>query len=422
MLVMAKIKITIDRLQPGLYIEIPLGWNKHPFLMNSFKLKNEKQIEIIKNLGIKYVYIDAVKSSAIPLPPKHNENSNLDQNSIDDSQSINEINKLWEEKQQSIDKSSAYRRRIQDCEREFQNSISRIKSIIEKIRISPKFSLDETQELSDILVDKLLKDENITIHLMSSCKNIDDVYLHSLNVTLISIMIARVKGFDSDTIKQIAFAAILHDIGKVKIPTSIIRKKSALTEPEFNYLKLHVKYGCEIIGSFDGISDLTKTIIAQHHERNDGSGYPNSLKEEQINEFSKIVIVANEYDRLCRFHNSSEKRLPSNVLSYLFKNCQHLYSQDNLSILVKSIGVYPPGTIVLLSDDSIGIVIAVNSDNLLYPDVLLYDPNIPRFQAPIIHLYENDLKIVEVLNVDKLPIEVRDYLNPLARASYFFDS
>ncbi|MEF1341636.1 HD family phosphohydrolase, partial [Vibrio rotiferianus] len=100
----------------------------------------------------------------------------------------------------------------------------------------------------------------------------------------------------------------------------------------------------------------------------------------------------------------------------------HLYDNDNLNILIKFMGVFPPGTVVQLSNNMVGLVISVNSSNLLCPNVLIYDPEVPRTQAPIIDLAAKDLKIVNAIHPSKLPDKIKEYLNPRSRISYFFDS
>jgi putative nucleotidyltransferase with HDIG domain len=256
---------------------------------------------------------------------------------------------------------------------------------------------------------------------MNGKNDFEDIYFHSLNVSVFGMMIGKSKGYDAKKIKDLAFAALFHDIGKIKVPSAIVRKKTKLTPPEMNYLKQHTKYGLDIANTIEDFPDSAKKIIEQHHELNDGSGYPLGLKEPEIDELAQIIAVANAFDNLCHPNLESEQKIPYVALSYMYKCCSHLYSKENLNILIKFMGVFPPGTIVQLSDDSIGLVISVNSSQLLYPNVLIYDPTIPRNQAPIIELADNDLKIVNAILPNKLPDKVREYLNPDSRISYFFD-
>jgi len=340
----------------------------------------------------------------------------------DDDQVSLETEKMWKEKHDRIETLSSYRRRVSNCEKEFERSLARMRSVMTKIRNRPLDAVGEVKSLVDNIVETLVCDDNVTLHLMNGKADFEDIYFHTLNVAVVAMMIGKAKGYNTQQLKELSFAALFHDVGKIKIPVAILRKQSALTVPEENYLKLHTKYGADIVSAIDDFPETAKKVIAQHHEMNDGSGYPEGLKEEEIDEFAKIVAVANAFDNLCHGKTQSQPMIPYLSLSHLYKNCKHLYSQDNLSLLVKFMGVYPPGTVVQLSNDSIGIVISVNAKHMLYPNVLTYDPSVPRIQAPVIDLLAKDIKIVNAVNPNKLPEQVREYLNPRSRLSYFFDS
>ncbi|AQM18778.1 HD-GYP domain-containing protein [Vibrio anguillarum] len=414
---MASIKITVDRLQPGLHIKLPVKWNEHPFLFNSFKIKSQEQIQLIKHLGIQHVYINPAQSDTQPLPV------NTQPEAIEESSEMeSEAEKLWEEKQKRIEKLNAYRRRVLNCEKEFERSLSRMRAVMNKIRNRPEDAIDEASILVEDIVDKLLSEDSVTLHLMNGKSEFEDIYFHSLNVSVIAMMIGKAKGYDAQKIKELAFAALFHDIGKIKVPTAIVRKKTTLTEPEQNYLKLHTKYGLDIASHIDSFPESAKRVIEQHHELNDGSGYPLGLKEAAIDELSQVITVANVFDNLCHPNIVAEQKIPYIALSYMYKHCNHLYSNENLNVLVKFMGVFPPGTVVQLSNNMVGLVISVNASHLLYPNVLIYDPSVPRTQAPIIDLADRDLKIVNAILPHKLPDKIRDYLNPRSRISYFFDS
>jgi putative nucleotidyltransferase with HDIG domain len=414
----ASIKITVDRIRPGLHIRLPVKWNEHPFLFNSFKLKSQEQIDMIKHLGIQYVYVDPNQSDTTPLPV----NEKADQGDQDKSEIDLETKKMWEEKQARIDKLNKYRRKVIRCEKEFERSLSQLRSVMSKIRNRPETAVDEAQAMVDDIVDKLLSEDSVTLHLMNGKSEFEDIYFHSLNVSIISMMIAKSKGYNSRQIKEVAFGALFHDIGKIKVPTAILRKTTTLTEPESNYLKLHTKYGLDIASNIPDFPESGKKIITEHHEHMDGSGYPDGLREEAIDEFAQIVSVANAYDNLCHSNIVSEQKIPYTALSHLYKNCKHLYNVENLNILIKFMGVYPPGTVVQLSNQMVGLVISVNANSILFPNVLLYDPTVPRTQAPILDLADKEIKIESAILPSRLPDQVREYLNPRSRISYFFDT
>ncbi|MFM2583965.1 HD-GYP domain-containing protein [Vibrio campbellii] len=414
---MAAIKLTVDRIQPGLHIRLPLKWNDHPFLLNSFKIKDQEQVEMIRHLGVKFVYFNPDQSDASPLP------ANQPQVEVKQVHALDlEAQKLWQEKQKRIEKLSAYRRRVIQCEKEFERSLARMRSVMTKIRNRPADAVGEAKQLIDDIVEKLMCDDNVTLHLMNGKNEFEDIYFHSLNVAVIAMMIGRAKCYSAEQLKALSFAALFHDMGKIKIPTAILRKQVPLSEPESNYLKLHTKYGLDMANQIEGFPESAKTVIVQHHELRDGSGYPEGLKGDEIDELAQVIIVANAFDNLCHTPVAAEQKIPYTALSHLYKNCKHLYKEENLNILIKFMGVFPPGTVVQLSNNMVGLVISVNASHLLFPNVLVYDPAVPRTQAPIIDLASKDIKIVNAIHPSKLPEKIKEYLNPRSRISYFFDS
>ncbi|WP_073585727.1 HD-GYP domain-containing protein [Vibrio quintilis] len=423
---MDSIKINSDRLQPGLYIRLPVKWNDHPFLLNSFKLKNQEQIEIIKHLGISFVYLYPDKSDKQPLPPPTLQEDSPDTKSEakpEKNQLSDEAQKLWDEKQQRIEKLNAYRRRVSRCEKEFNRSLAHLRAIMNKIRNRPEDAAGEATKLVDHITSTLLNEEDVTLHLINDkSKETEDIYFHSLNVAVLSIIVGKAKGYDVAKIKLLAMASLFHDIGKIKVPRTILKKQTPLTEPEQNYLKQHTRYGVEIAETIEGFPEEAVIIIAQHHEMLDGSGYPEGLKGDEIDELAQIVALTNAFDSRCHSNITGDQKIPYAALSYLYKQ-KHLYNNENLNLLIKYMGVYPPGSLVELSNGMIGLVISVNSNQLLHPSVLVYDASVPRNQAPIIDLSDREeLSVVSVVTPGKIPEKVLEYLSPRAKVSYYIDS
>lgn len=412
---MSNTKITVDRIQPGLHIRLPLKWHKHPFLLNSFKIKDHQQVSLIRQLGIKYVFLNPKLSDVEPLAADISRLEDIPDNSV-------ERDLLWERKREHIQQLGSYRRRISQCEEEYSRSLSKMRSVMNKLRFRPEDVVSDTQELIDDVVDSFLEDDNVSLHLMTASEGLEDTYYHSLNVAVLAMMLGKAKGFNSEKLKQLCFAALAHDVGKSRIPQAILRKKSALTLPEEQYFQRHTKYGLDMVMKMVDFPQSAKTVIIQHHELLDGSGYPQGLKGNEIDELAQIVSLVSDFDSLCHSHDPKQNKIPHVALSHLYKNCKHLYDNENLAILVRLIGVYPPGTVVQLSNEMVGMVISVNAEKILSPNIMVYDPSIPRAQAPIVELSKNDIKIVSAVSPSKLPSEIHDYLNPRARVSYFFDS
>ena len=169
-------------------------------------------------------------------------------------------------------------------------------------------------------------------------------------------------------------------------------------------------------GAFTGRALLT---IADHHEALDGSGWP--LGKKEISQGGRILAVVDRYDRLCSPEASGRPSLmPTEALGVLFKNETHRLDKVILSLLIKLLGIYPPGTVVMLNDGSLALVIEPGASSMR-PKVLLYSPEMAKDDAPILDLgQEPDMKIVEAIRPTALPADVFQWLNPQQRLSYYY--
>jgi putative nucleotidyltransferase with HDIG domain len=407
-------KISPNQVKVGYFIQLPLNWMKHPFISNKFKVENYQQISIIQTLELEYVYFFPEKSSASTDAEPEPEADVLAM------QSAALKNAMTLEKNQRIEQAKEQRRQLQKTEKAFAQSMVQVRNVMAKIGGRPLQAIEEGTELVNWIAETIIAADALVLHLISQASNEqENVYYHVLNVSVLSMMLAKNLGHNEDEIKIVGIGALFHDIGKLKLPSQILRKTEALTAPEANLLKLHTRYGVELLKLTESFPEQALNIVLQHHEFLDGSGYPSGLTAEAIDPLAQIVAVVNEFDNLCHPADLTKSRSPHHAMSALFKTMTGKLGTPQMSQMIKMMGVYPPGTVVQLSDQRVGLVMSVNSAQLLYPNVLIYDPQIPRLEAPIITLEEGKLVIEKVLKPTSLPAEVYAYLNPRAQVSYF---
>ena len=415
---MSKIKININRLQVGLYVELPVGWHDHPFLFNRFLIKDDKQLALLHQMQLPYVLIHPDKSKSKPLPPEQPPKS-FSTNEVDELQALEE--QLHEEKQQSIDQMQEYRRNLKSCEDQFQRSVSKVRALVQKLPTRPLEALSEADTLIGTLTEALLATEDLVLHLVGDSRDNEDIYLHGLNVSVLAMMVGKAHGMDAKQVHQLGMAGLLHDVGKLKLPRQVFTPGNIPEQKRKHLIEKHPEYSLEFMRLVPDIDEEIMTMVAQHHEYADGSGYPGGLKADKLHPLTLAIALVNFYDNLCHPSNDRKAMPPSVALSYIFKKRKYLFDARDVAQLVKTLGVYPPGTVVRLSDEQIGMVISVNCEKLLYPNVLLYDEKVPRHKAPIINLEREELKIDTVVNAGALPEEVFEYLNPRTRVNYFFE-
>ncbi|ABZ77094.1 metal dependent phosphohydrolase [Shewanella halifaxensis HAW-EB4] len=409
-------KVAVGQLQVGNFVQLPIAWKDHPFIFNSFKIKQEAQVELIKNLGIDFVYLRPERSDTQPLSsieakqqPKILDN-NLERLS----------GELNQQKTKSIEAQQSLRRHLQKTEKHFTRNVAMMRNLIGKLRNRPLNAVNEAKELIHGVCNQLLTDDKLVLHLMSDAKSDEGIYYHSLNVAVLSMLIAKELGWSRQEIELVGMGALFHDIGKLKVPTQLLRKTTPFTHAEQIYFNQHPAMGAELLIAADNFPQEALPIILNHHEFLDGSGVPKGKKEKDLDKLSQLVCAINTYDNLCHSDRSKKARTPYSALGYLYKNYQTQLNQQVINRLVKMLGVYPPGSIVELTSGQFAMVMSVNLSQLLLPRVLVYDPTVPKEQAPIIDLASESLNIVRCLPVAALPEKVLKYLNPREKISYFF--
>lgn len=414
---MSKIKLSTDRLTPGLYIQLPCSWGGHPFLFNSFKIQDDEQVKILQSLAFKTVILIPEKSDSSPLPPNLNKET--------EKQAMPAVSEqlqiLWKEKELRIEEQKKYLRNLQKCENQFKQSLSMVRAINLKLEKQAPLALADATELIISITTKLSTGNNPVLHLMEEGKEGDKYHSHVFHVAILAMILGKALALSQQELTYLGLGALFHDLGKSKIPTQILYNNPKITSAEKNYYKMHVRYAMDKISTIENFPKPVIEIISQHHEYLDGSGYPQKLKGEQISLLTQIVSIANEYDNMCNPTDKHPSRTPYHALSYLYKNKNKQLNKKVLGLLIKELGVYPPGSIVQLNNQKLALVISVTKNNILQPNVLIYDPSIPKSDAPIISLSEKGLSIEKVILPNKLPESIKEYLNPRARVNYYFE-
>ena len=270
------------------------------------------------------------------------------------------------------------------------------------------------------MVDSLMTDKDIAIHLMNDRAGGEEVYFHSLNVAVLSLMLAKELGLSAEDIRTLGIAALFHDVGKAEIPDRILLKTEPLNRAEQTLYEQHCQWSIDAARKAS-LADETLTIIGQHHECCDGSGYPGKLKLKDIHPLARILALVNHFDSLCNRAITADSYTPHEALALIFAQQRNKFDPLPLNTFIRCMGVYPPGSIVMLSNEAYGLVVSVNSSRPLKPQVLVHVPGSPPEDAPIIDLEEEpDLNISKSLKSAQLPREVLESLNPRKHLTYFF--
>ena len=419
--------IDIDRLQPGMYIELDLGWMAHPFPTGSFKITSDKQIEIIRGLGrkqIRYVpsksdppqAVDA--SSTATAAPAGTEASQAQ--AAASQQRAQRLALEQQLRQQRTKQLATQQRDLAVCERRFGQAVRQYKQAVEQVHSQPREVMAQCQTLVSGYVAEMLDTGESCIRLLSDGMG-DKLAMHPVNISIISLLLGKQLGLNAADMTDLGLAAFLHDIGKLELPDRVHWLEDGFTAHELKAYQEHVAKGV-LLGKHMALPTGTLLAIAQHHEMVDGSGFPVRLKGDAMTLPAKILSLVNRYENLCNPARPSAAVTPHEALALIFAQFKTRFDATVLGGFIRMMGVYPPGSVVQLSDERYGMVVSVNSARPLKPNLIVFDAKVPKHEALILDLETApDLGIKRSLKPAALPRAALDYLSPRQRMCYFFE-
>lgn len=446
-----ELSLSPDQLCPGLFVKLKLGWMDHPFVFNQFRIANQEQVEQIKALGQASVAYVPSRSISEPLPlPEHGlvgaspgvasavsldrgdsevdaktqwpppgwESSVVEASSTPDPTGASPaaVNPLKIAQAKRI---AAVRARIERCERGYVKAASQVRIAMQGLHSSSERAIQAARGVVDGLVESFSDDAEMVLHLMNEKLADETAYFHVLNVMVLSLMLGRELRLPPEVLRVLGEGALFHDIGKLRVPDSVLRNPKRNRHEE-EFYRLHTAYGRQMAREIPGFPAVVGDIIEFHHETCDGKGFPKGLKQDAIPMLARIVAIANRYDNLCNPLVRAEGVTPAEALSFMFRNESARWDKEMLHRFVRMMGVYPPGSLVQLSNGNVGIVLAVDHGDLLRPSVMVFDPDVPRSEAIVIDLSEErEVKIDLALRPSDLNVDATEYLSPKRRMSYF---
>ncbi len=279
-------------------------------------------------------------------------------------------------------------------------SINCVKEIIEDVRYGRKLSLGPAKNVVSRIINDVIKNKEVMLNLTNIQTHDDYTFSHSINVTVVSVIIGMILDYDLNRLFDLGLGVFLHDLGKINVPREIINKISKLTDKEYDIIKRHPWYGFTLLYNNPEISLSSAYVALQHHERYDGTGYPQQLKADEICDFARICAIADVFDALSNRRPYRDKLPAHKVFEYLLRNTGTHFDPYILDKLIRLVALFPEGTKVKLNDGRAGFVINQNSRYPARPVVeICWDRNVELPVPVTINLInEPSLVITEVLS------------------------
>lgn len=383
----------------------------HPFLFSSFRLSTEKQIKTLREMGVRSIPFDVSRSNVSPLPLEE------ESEPIPPAEPSNEHLARIEEKKARFSGVLRHRESLAKGEKDYRAAIGSTKTAIEGMLRDPVNAKYAATQLVRKVVTTFTGNEGVTLTFIALDRLDAPTYQHATNVMILSLTLGKAAGLDKSQLEMLGLGAMLHDVGKIRVPQSVLRNEQRNGSEE-KFYQLHVDYGADLLRF--GVDAGIIECVQQHHERADGTGFPERRKQDQIAITARIVAIANRYDNLCNPHRIVDALTPAEALSRMFAKETAAFDRKLLALFVKQMGVYPPGSFVQLSNGVIGMVVSVNAENSLKPCVLVYEPGVPRADSMIVDLNSTqDVKIEFTLKPQAMDQNIVMHLNPRMRNAYY---
>ena len=354
-------RIHVEQLRLGMYVhELCGSWMEHPFWRSAFLLDDPKDLRTLLSTGIKEVWIDTNKGLDIA------GGKTQERVSVEVEATLAQAD-IVSKKQQRIDIAQEAARAVIICSKSKQA----VTSMFQEARMGKALNAADAVSIVEEISTSVMRNPGALISLARLKDKDDYTYMHSVAVCALMVALARQMGLDDEQTRQAGLAGLLHDIGKMIIPGDILNKPGKLTDTEFDVVKSHPVEGHKLLRGSEGIHDVALDVCLHHHEKIDGRGYPDRLKDTEISLYAKMGAVCDVYDAVTSNRPYKNGWEPAESISKMAEWNGH-FDKVVFHAFVKSIGIFPIGSLVRLGSDRLAVIIEQTEKSLLTPIVNVF--------------------------------------------------
>lgn len=342
-------KISIDRLEPGMFVH-DLNWsaNSGHLTNGHFPIHDEQQILSLRNMGARELYIDTVRGDDVLYAP-----------TMQDVRSQLEAQLLEIGRGAGSDHPKNFQAEVETAKNLHDAAVTYIGNLMRQVRTGKIEDVGhEMVDLAQDLTLSLSRNPHALISLAQVRSKDDYTFLHCAGSAILMGAFCRTLQLSSEIGRQLVVGALLHDVGKMRVPNGILNKPGRLTPEEFEIMKQHVQFGEEVLFDLPLLSEISWTVARQHHERLDGTGYPRALRDTEISQFGQMAAIVDVYDALTServYHAAME---PVEVILKLLEwSGQHL-NKELVQHFIRTVGAFPSGTLVRLESGRLAKVVS----------------------------------------------------------------
>lgn len=351
-------KISVSELRLGMFIDkLDGNWLQHPFWKTSFKLENPKNIAALKESAVTHVWIDTSKGLDVAKKEsRKNEAPSIEEASTTAEESIKTIPL---EKEMAAAKETLAKAKQATME------------MLQEARMGNSVSAKDVAPIVDEISQSVSRNSNAMLTVTRMKSKDDYTYLHSVAVCALMIALGKQINYQGDY-HSLGMAGLLHDVGKMAIPDEVLNKPGKLTDEEFDIVKNHPVSGWEILKKSNDVDEIALDVCLHHHERVDGKGYPDKLSGDKLSLVARMAAVCDVYDAITSNRCYKDGWAPADALKKMAEWKDGHFDEQIFQAFVKTVGIYPTGTLVKLKSNRLAIVMEQGHGTLLKPVIKIF--------------------------------------------------
>lgn len=381
------LKIFTAELELGMYVSgLDRPWLGTPFLTQGFVVESREDVDRLRQY-CEYVFVDTRRSQKIHSESLRTLNRDLPK--------VEKDQQVYERKRESIEKifdgrpikaysdDSDWEDEQPRAEVALNSLVGDINEIFEEVIDGGKINVIKLRKSVDPVIESISRNPDACMWVARLKRHDQYTYQHSLGASIWAVSLGRQLGLPKHDLRSLAMGSMLMDVGKLRVKREILQAKRALTDDEMDVMREHVNYGLEILQESGMINQDVIDMVAYHHERFNGSGYPRGLRNDDIPAFARIAAIVDTYDAITSKRSHAQARSPSEAIKLLYGSRDTEFQAELVEAFIQAVGIYPAGTLVELSSGEVGVVVAEYRTRRLRPKIMvLLDTNKRQLQKP----------------------------------------